>query len=200
MKHLFPIPLTDSIVEEVTRHEIYYFVDGFAGYNRISVVEEDKLNTRFVVEDGIYAYNQMPFGLYNTPTPFQRIILHIFDKMSVGNSRPFSTIGLSLVHRTHLVALRECMERCKREWMTLNPKKCRFIVLQGMLLGHIVCKARFKTDSNKVRVIVEMEEPTNITRVKSFLGHKEYCWRFIKIFAHISYLLDKLTQKGQPYT
>lgn len=47
---------------------------GFLGYNQISIVNEYKLKTTFVVEDDVYAYNQMPFSLCNVLATFQRII------------------------------------------------------------------------------------------------------------------------------
>lgn len=70
IKDPFPIPFTNSILEEVAGHEMYSFMDGFSGYNQISIAEEDKLKTTFVVEASVYAYNRMPFGLCNAPTTF----------------------------------------------------------------------------------------------------------------------------------
>lgn len=89
IKDPFPIPFTNSILEEVAGHEMYSFMDGYSGYNQISIAEEDKLKTTFVVEDSVYAYSRMPFELYNAPMIFQRIILHIFDKMLIGNFKAF---------------------------------------------------------------------------------------------------------------
>ena len=54
-------------------------------------------------------------------------------------------------------------------------------------------------DPDKVRVIMEMQPSTNVTEVKSFLGHIGYYRRFIKNFAKILYPLDKLTCKGEPF-
>lgn len=70
IKDPFPIPFTDLILEEVVGHDMYSFLDGFSGYNQISIAEEDKLKTTFVVEDGVYAYNRMLFGLCNAPATF----------------------------------------------------------------------------------------------------------------------------------
>lgn len=69
-KDPFLIPFIDGVLEEVAGHEIHSFMDGFLGYNQISIAEEDKLKITFVVEDKVYAYNRMPFGLCNTPTMF----------------------------------------------------------------------------------------------------------------------------------
>lgn len=196
-----PIPFTDSILEEVASHEMYSFMDGFPGYNQIYIAEEDKLKTTFVVEDDVYTYNWMPFGLCNAPATFQKIVLHIFDKISVRNFQAFlDDWPIYSEQDTHLVALRECMERCQRARLAFNPKKWRFMVPQGKLLGHIVCKVGLKTDPDKIRVIVEMESPIDVIGLKSFLGHIGYYKRFIKNFADISYPLDKLTRKSDPYT
>lgn len=181
-------------------HEIYSFMDRFSGYNQISIVKEDKLKTTFIVEDGVNAYNRMSFELCNAPTTFQRIILHIFDKMFVRSLKAFlDDWSIFSTKDKHITTLRECMERCKRARLALNPKKCKFMVPQGKLLGHIVCKAGLKTDPDKVRIILEMPPSTDVSEVKSFLGHIGYYRRFIKNFAKVSYPLDKLTCKGEPY-
>ncbi|XP_059078069.1 uncharacterized protein LOC131876643 [Cryptomeria japonica] len=120
--------------------------------------------------------------------------------MSTGNFRAFlDDWSIYSSQDTHLKALRECMERCRRAWLALNPKKCRFMLPQGRLLGHIVCKEGLKTNPDKIKVIVEMKAPTNVTGVKSFLGHVGYYRRFIKNFAKVSPPLDRLTRKGEPY-
>ena len=55
----------------------------------------------------------MLFGLCNVPTTFQRIILHIFHKMSVGNFKAFlDDWSVFSTEDKHLMALGECMERC----------------------------------------------------------------------------------------
>ena len=56
-----------------------------------------------------------------------------------------------------------------------------------------------KTDPDKVKVIMEMQPSTNVTEVKSFLGHIGYYRRFSKNFAKVSYPLDKLTCKEEPF-
>lgn len=64
-------------------------MDGFLGYNQINIVKEEKLKKIFIVEDRVYPYNWMPFSLCHALMTFQRIILHIFNKMLVGNFKVF---------------------------------------------------------------------------------------------------------------
>lgn len=36
----FPLPYMDSILDDVAKHEMYSFLDGFSGYNQIRMVTE----------------------------------------------------------------------------------------------------------------------------------------------------------------
>ena len=60
-------------------------------------------------------------------------------------------------------------------------------------MGHIVCKEGLKTNPNKIKVILNMGTPLDVTGIKSFLGHVGYYRRFITGFAKISLPLEKLT-------
>ena len=40
-KDNFPLPLIDQMIEKLSGHEYYYFLDGYSRYNQIPVVPED---------------------------------------------------------------------------------------------------------------------------------------------------------------
>ena len=81
------------------------------------------------MEDGVYAYNRVSLGLCNALVTFQRMILHIFDKMSVKSFKAFlDDWSIFSIEDKHITALGECMEKCRQERLALNPKKCRFMV------------------------------------------------------------------------
>lgn len=120
--------------------------------------------------------------------------------MATGNFKAFlDDWSVYSDKENHLTIMGECMDRCRRARLALNPKKCRFLVPQGRLLGHIVCKAGLKTDPDKIRVVLDMDSPTDVTGIKSFLGHVGYYRRFIKGFAEVSLPLERLTRKGEPF-
>ena len=47
-------------------------VDGFSGYNQISMHIDDKEKTTFTTPQGTFMYDKMPFGLMNVGATFQR--------------------------------------------------------------------------------------------------------------------------------
>ena len=80
-KDRFPLPFIDQVLERVSGHPFYYFLDGYSGYFQIEIDVEDQEKTTFTCPFGTYAYRRMPFGLCNAPTTFQQCMLSIFSDM-----------------------------------------------------------------------------------------------------------------------
>lgn len=49
----YPLPIIDHIIERVTRKEAYSFLDGFFGYNQVSIDPKDQDKNAFAIEWGI---------------------------------------------------------------------------------------------------------------------------------------------------
>ena len=64
-KDHFPLPFIDQVLEIVSGHPFYCFLDGYFGYFQIEIDVEDQEKTTFTCPFGTYAYRRMPFGLCN---------------------------------------------------------------------------------------------------------------------------------------
>ena len=49
--------------------------------------------------------------------------------------------------------LKQIFERCRKYGISLNPKKCVFVVLDGKLLGHIISKKGILIDPERIKAI-----------------------------------------------
>ncbi len=72
------LPFLDWVLDLVARHEMYSFMDGYNGYNQVKMAIEDKEKPTFILEWGAYAYNVIPFGLWNALITFQKIVTKTF--------------------------------------------------------------------------------------------------------------------------
>ena len=154
----------------------------------MSIDPKDQHKTAFATEWGIFAYRVMPFGLTNAPATFQRLMCHAFKEYL----RDFLEIFMDdlCIHSSdrmeHIEHLKKIFEKCQVYSICLNPEKCKFMVRQGKILGHIVSKNGISTDMDKVKVIVELPRPINAKVVQCFMGHCGYYRRFIFMYVVIA--------------
>ncbi|XP_070025550.1 uncharacterized protein [Nicotiana sylvestris] len=59
----------------------FYFLDGYSGYNQISIAPEDREKISFTCLYGVFAFRRVPFSPYNALDTFQRCMLAIFTDM-----------------------------------------------------------------------------------------------------------------------
>ena len=64
-KDHFPLPFLDQMLDRLTGHTYYCFLDGYSGYNQIAIALEDQEKTTFTCPYGTFAFRRMPFGLCN---------------------------------------------------------------------------------------------------------------------------------------
>ena len=78
-KDHYPFPFIDQILERLSKHTHFGFLDGYSGFSQIPVSKEDQEKTTFTCPFGTFAYRRMAFGLCNAPATFQRCMTAIFS-------------------------------------------------------------------------------------------------------------------------
>ena len=59
-KDHFPLPFVDQMLERVVGHELYYFLDGYSGYNQIEIALEDQEKTTFTCLFDTFSLGKWP--------------------------------------------------------------------------------------------------------------------------------------------
>ncbi|RVW66568.1 Transposon Ty3-I Gag-Pol polyprotein [Vitis vinifera] len=164
-KDHFPLPFMDQVLERVSGHPFYCFLDGYSGYFQIEIDLEDQEKTTFTCPFGTFAYRRMPFGLCNAPATFQRCMLSIFSDMVERIMEVFmddiTVYGSS--YEECLMHLEAVLHRCIEKDLVLNWEKCHFMVQKGIVLGHIISKngiedAKFVWDEKCQRSFEELKQ------------------------------------------
>ncbi|RDX87591.1 Retrovirus-related Pol polyprotein from transposon 17.6, partial [Mucuna pruriens] len=196
-KDHFPLPFIDQVLEKLTRKSHYYFLDGFSGYMKIHIALEDQHKTTFTCPFGTFAYTRMPFGLCNAPSTFQRCMMSIFSDLLQDCMEVFMDdfIVYADSFEACMSNLSKVLKRCIDTNLVLNFENCHFMVIEGIVLGHLVSNKGIEVDRAKTNIISSLPNPTSVREACSFLGHAGFCKRFIKNFNNRALPLSRLLKK-----
>ena len=74
--------------------------------------------------------------------------------------------------------------------------KCTFGKEEVSYLGHVISKEGLKVDPEKIKSNTDWPKPTNISKLRGFLGLTGYYRRFISNYAHKTTPLSNLLKKN----
>ncbi|KAL4281173.1 hypothetical protein GQ457_03G014310 [Hibiscus cannabinus] len=172
-KDHFPLPFIDQMLDRLAGKPFYCFLDGYSGYNQISIAKEDQEKTTFTCPFGTYAFRRMPFGLCNAPTTFQKCMMAIFSDMVEDFLEIFMDDFSVFADNfdTCLGNMEKVLTRCEKTDLVLNWEKYHFMVDKGIVLGHKISSKGIEVEKAKVDVIAKFSPPNLVKGVRSFLRH-----------------------------
>jgi hypothetical protein len=93
----------------------------------------------------------MPFILKNVPPTCQRIVNMAFKEyFGVFMELFFNDFNVFSDLKTLLAKLLLCFNKCRKFSISLNPKKCIFLVFFGVIFGYIMSKEGKLPDPKKL--------------------------------------------------
>ena len=200
-KYHFPLPFLAQMLDRLAGHEYYCFLDGYLGYNQITISPEIQEKTTFMCPYGMFAFRRMPFGLCNASDTFQCCMMAIFLDMVERTIEvfmyDFSLLGKSFDYC--LENLRHALIRCEETNLVLNWEKCHFMVKEGIVLGRRISERGIEVDKAKIETIEKLLPPSSMKGIRSFLGHTRFYKRFIKDFSKIAKPLSNLLVQGASF-
>lgn len=153
-------------------------LDANKGYYQILLSKKSKLLTTFITPFRRFCFNRLPMGPSSLGEHFQRNISQILDNIKGTVNLRDDTLVYGTSEEDHDRKLREVLKKLHKAGVTLNKSKCKISV---KFLRYIVLVGKeIKPDKNKVRVIIDMKKPRNVTEIKRFLGMVHYQLKFVE--------------------
>lgn len=188
----------------INRITIRYFfkIDLNSGYHQIRIREGGKWKTTFKMNEGLYEWLVMPFGLSNAPSTFMRLMNEML-KEYIGKFVIVYLDDILIFSRTrveHLQHVRKVLEKLQQNKLLINLKKCIFLQKELIYLGFIIAVNELKMVLEKVEAIVNWPSPKNLFEVRSFHGLASFYRNFIRNFNEIcALMLDTIKKASQPF-
>ena len=90
-------------------------------------------------------------------------------------------------------------QRLREANLQLEHQKCTLAKASVTFLGHLVSEEGLQPDPRLPESIREIQPPSSVTQMRSFLSLVGYYRRFIKGFSKIAVPLNKLLEKNKPF-
>ncbi|GFU32434.1 hypothetical protein TNCV_338011 [Trichonephila clavipes] len=164
----FPLPLIEDVLDRLQGAKVYTTLDLKNGFFHVDVNEDCKHLTSFVVPDGQFEFNKVPFGLSTIPSVFQRYVYSIF--------RELMRKGIVIIYMDDLVIpakdekeglekLREVLEVASKYGLEMKFKKCQFLRRKVEFLGHVVENGTIRPSIAKTIAVKKFPVPTTVKQV-----------------------------------
>ena len=136
-------------------HPQISFLDAFQGYHQIPLALDDQEKTNFVTPIGNYNYKEMPFGLKNAGSTYERMMTKMFEPQLGKNIEIYidNMVVKSKVEFEHVNDLGDIFEILRKHKLCLNASKCSFGFGYDKFLGYMVTNHKIEVDANQIREI-----------------------------------------------
>ncbi|OWY95073.1 Gag-pol fusion protein [Phytophthora megakarya] len=146
--------------------------------------------TAFTSKFGLFEWLVMPFGLCNAVPAFERIMENVLVDLKWRTCLVYldDCVVFSDDFPTHLVRVRQVLERFRAAGFKLKMKKCHWGRNQVAFLGHIVTPSGILPNPEKVKAVMNVARPHDLHTLLSTL----YSWILFLIAAP----LERLKEMG----
>jgi len=184
----YPVPRINHILEKLRYARYISTLDLKNGYWQIPIARGIRQYTAFTVPGrGLYQWKVMPFGLHSASATFQRAPDSVIgaEMEPVAFAYLDGIIVISATEEQHFVNLAEVFRRLRAANLRINPKKCTFFKQKVVYLGHVISgEGTFQTDP-EVSAINGLKTPTNLKKLRQWIGMASWYRRFVPSFATI---------------
>lgn len=141
--------------------------------------------TTFNTPHGRFRWLRMSFGLNYAPEEFQcrqnqiveglRGVLCVHDDILIFREDDTEEEANHDHHRN----IKAVMDRCRDRNLKLNRDKFKFRRKEVSFVGHLLTSKGVCADPDKVKAVVKMPSPTDVSAVRRFVGFVLYLSKFL---------------------
>lgn len=198
-REIYPMPVTEAIFGRLGKAKIFSKIDAKHGFWQCPLDEGSQKLTTFITPFGRYYFRRLPFGINAAPEFFQKRMCEILEGLEGVECNIDDCLIYGQTREEHDQRLHTVLTKLSAAGVTLNEAKCEFHKQQIKFLGHVIDEKGIRVDPDRVKAILKLGTPRNISELRSFLGTVNYLSRFTPQLADSSRALNDLLCKGNEF-
>jgi len=192
----YPLPKAEDLFASLAGGTKFSKLDLAHAYQQVRLDESTKPLTTINTHRGLFVYNRLPFGVSTAPAIFQRIV----DSLLQGIPNVVAYLDDILItgssDEQHLQNLESVLTKLDKAGLRLKMSKCSFMSESVEYLGHCIDAQGLHPTQAKVDAVKNAPVPTDVIKLKFFLGLINYYRKFLPDLSSVLAPLNKLLQKG----
>ena len=194
------MPSVEYTLGQLSDATIFSKLDANSGFWQVPLANESVLLTTFVTPFGRFCFKRLRFGISSAPEHFQRRMSAILEGNDGVLCQMDDILIFGATQSQHDGRIREMLRRLHKENVTLNSKKCQFSVQEVKFLGQTINESGISPDQEKVKAIIDMPEPTDVSGIRRFLGMINQLGKFTPHLAEITKPMRDILSKKNDWT
>ena len=189
------LPSVDHTLGQMAGAKVFSKIDANSGFHQIPLSDRSKLLTTFITPYGRFAYNRLPFGISSGPELFQRIMSRLLENLDGVVCLMDDVVVYGCDQAEHDLRLQQALHKLAQTGITLNKEKCTFGKTSIEFLGQIISADGIKASHEKIQAIELLETPTDIHKLRRFMGMINQLGKFVPHLADLTSPIRSLLSK-----
>jgi hypothetical protein len=197
VKNVFPVPVIDELLDELSGATVFSKLDLRAGYHQIRMRAEDEAKNCIQDSPRTLPVQGHAIRALHAPATFQCVMNVVLEPCLRKSVLVFmdDILVYSSSLEAHVTHLTEVLHLLRQAQLFVKTSKCSFACDSLEYLGHIISTTGVATDPKKTKAMVDWPQPTTVTELRGFLGLTGYYRKFVKNYGVIAKPLTNLLKK-----
>ena len=191
----------NNLLDSMGNCRIFSSFDFTSSFNNLELTEESKHITAFTYNSRQYQWTRMIMGHLASSSQWSRMFSQLFARVPFENLEFYidDLLVASRDEQEHIRRLEFVLKRLSWAGLKLNGRKTKFARAETTFCGHRLSRNGIKVDPDKLKPILNLQAPSSVKKLQSFLGMVNYMRAFIKNYALLSRPLYDLLKKGKEF-
>ncbi|XP_055912361.1 uncharacterized protein K02A2.6-like [Eupeodes corollae] len=166
----YPFPRIEELFAKLHGGQEFSKIDLAMAYQQLLLDKDSRKLTTISTTKGLFEYTRMVFGVAPAPAIFQEKIESLLSGIDGVTIFMDDLLTTGKDKKEHLKTLSLVLSKLQEAGLKVSPHKCEFFKESVCYLGHVIDKHGLRKDPAKVKAVMNLSEPKNITELQSFLG------------------------------